>query len=248
MKQLFLVFALITAPLFGSTDPDPSVLGTVTGTVLDREFNQPIPYATISVSNPAGEVVTGTVSSEEGTFSLEKLPEGKYTYNVQNMGYATFTQEVEISSARQKIELGIVYLDASVAELDDVNIVAEVSTIEQRIDRKVVNVGKDLTTAGASAADIMNNIPSVSVDQDGNVALRGNPNVRILIDGKPSNMDAATVLKTIPSTSIKQIELITNPSAKYNPEGMSGIINIILHKNSNMGFNGDLSGGLTIGN
>ena len=234
--------------MFGSTDPDPSVLGTVTGTILDKEFQEPIPYATISVTNPAGELVTGTVSSPEGTFSLEKLPEGKYFFKIQYMGYNTFTQDMEISTTRQKIDMGIIYLEAAVAELDDVTIVAEISTIEQRIDRKVVNVGKDLTTAGASAADIMNNIPSVSVDQDGNISLRGNPNVRILIDGKPSNMDAATVLKTIPSTSIKQIELITNPSAKYNPEGMSGIINIILHKNSNMGFNGDLSGGLTIGN
>ena len=199
MKQLLLIFALITAPLFGSPDPDATILGTVTGTILDQEFKEPIPYATISVTNPAGEVVTGTVSSSEGTFTLEKLPEGKYTFKVQFMGYTTFSQEMEISTSRQKIDMGTIYLEAAVAELDDVTIVAEISTIEQRIDRKVVNVGKDLTTAGASAADIMNNIPSVSVDQDGNISLRGNPNVRILIDGKPRNMDAATVLKTIPS-------------------------------------------------
>jgi len=247
MKQLILIFLLLSAPVFGNPGGDISILGTVTGTVLDQDFQEPIPYATISVSNSAGEIVTGTVSSMEGTFSLEKLPEGTYTFKVQFMGYVTFTQEVEISSSRQTIELGNIYLKPAVAELDDVTVVAEVSTIEQRIDRKVINVGKDLTTAGASAADIMNNIPSVSVDQDGNLSLRGNPNVRILIDGKPSNMDAATILKTIPSTSIKQIELITNPSAKYNPEGMSGIINIILHKNSNLGFNGDFSGGLTFG-
>lgn len=247
MKQLILIFLLVSGPLFSSPDPNLSLLGTVTGTILDQEFMEPIPYATISVTNPTGEVVTGTVSSAEGTFSLEKLPEGKYTFKIQFMGYVPYSQEMEISTSRQIIDLGTIYLKPAVAELDDVTIVAEISTIEQRIDRKVVNVGKDLTTAGASAADIMNNIPSVSVDQDGNIALRGNPNVRILIDGKPSNMDAATVLKTIPSTSIKQIELITNPSAKYNPEGMSGIINIILHKNSNLGFNGDLSGGLTFG-
>src|SRR5690606_7361170 len=120
-------------------------------------------------------------------------------------------------------------------------------TIEQRIDRKIINIGKDLTTVGASASEIMNNIPSVSVDQDGNISLRGNENVRILIDGKPTNMDAAQLLKQIPSTSIKSIELITNPSAKYNPEGMSGIINIILYKNANDGLNGNLSLGLTAG-
>jgi outer membrane receptor for ferrienterochelin and colicin len=89
----------------------------------------------------------------------------------------------------------------------------------------------------------MNNVPSVNVDQDGNIALRGNSNVRILVDGKPTNMDPAQLLRQIPSTSIKSIELITNPSAKYNPEGMSGIINIVLHKNSNEGFNGNLNTG-----
>ena len=100
--------------------------------------------------------------------------------------------------------------------------------------------------AGPTASDIMNNLPSVSVDQQtGNISLRGNENVRVMVDGKLSNVPVAQLLKQIPSTSIKQIELITNPSAKYNPEGMSGIINIILHKNVNIGFNGDLSTGLT---
>ncbi|NND10495.1 MAG: TonB-dependent receptor, partial [Flavobacteriaceae bacterium] len=120
-----------------------------------------------------------------------------------------------------------------------------VSTIQQKVDRKVINIGKDLTTSGPTASDIMNNLPSVSVDQQtGNISLRGNQNVRVMVDGKLSNIPAAQLLKQIPSTSIKQVELITNPSAKYNPEGMSGIINIILHKNVNIGFNGNLNLGL----
>ena len=103
-----------------------------------------------------------------------------------------------------------------------------------------------MTTAGATAADIMNNIPSVNVDQQtGNISLRGNENVRVMADGKLSNVPIAQLLRQIPSTSIKSIELITNPSARYNPEGMSGIINIILHKNTNVGFNGNLNLGLT---
>lgn len=106
--------------------------------------------------------------------------------------------------------------------------VSERSSIEQKIDRKVINVGKDLVTTGATASEIMNNIPSVSVDsQTGDLSLRGNSNVRVMVDGKLSNVPVAQLLKQIPSTSIKSIELITNPSAKYNPEGMSGIINII---------------------
>ncbi|MBT8253394.1 MAG: TonB-dependent receptor, partial [Bacteroidia bacterium] len=120
-----------------------------------------------------------------------------------------------------------------------------VSTIQQKVDRKVINVGKDLTTSGPTASDIMNNLPSVNVDQQtGALSMRGNQNVRVMVDGKLSNIPAAQLLKQIPSTSIKQIELITNPSAKYNPEGMSGIINIILHKNTQIGFNGNVNVGL----
>jgi len=132
--------------------------------------------------------------------------------------------------------------------MQEVEIVKEKSTYEQKIDRKVVNVGKDLISAGATAGEIMNNIPSVSVDPQTNaISLRGNENVRVLIDGKPSNIDTAQLLKQIPSSSIKQVELITNPSAKYNPEGMSGIINIVLHKNANNGFNGNVNSGVTFG-
>ncbi|HBC03137.1 MAG TPA: TonB-dependent receptor, partial [Aequorivita sp.] len=128
----------------------------------------------------------------------------------------------------------------------EVNIVAERSTIEQRLDKKVINVGKDLSTAGPTASDIMNNLPTVSIDQQtGELSMRGNGNVRVMVDGKLSNIPVAQLLKQIPSSSIKQIELITNPSAKYNPEGMSGLINIILHKNVNVGFNGNASVGLT---
>ena len=247
MKQFILFFFLAAGPLLASTtsiNPDP---GSVTGIVMDKEFQEPIPYATISIKTPEGELVSGTVSSLDGTFSIEPIKNGRYIFEVQFMGYKSFSKEVEVSENNSKIDIGTIFLEAEVAQLDDVEVVAERSTIEQRIDRKVINVGKDLTTMGATASDIMNNVPSVSVDQDGNIALRGNPNVKILLDGKPTNVDAATLLRQIPSTSIKQIELITNPSAKHDPEGMSGIINIILHKNSNLGFNGDFSGGLTFG-
>ncbi|WP_317127983.1 outer membrane beta-barrel family protein [Gelidibacter gilvus] len=144
------------------------------------------------------------------------------------------------------MNLGKVLLEENVAALDEVTVIAEVSSIQQKVDRKVITVGKDLTTSGPTASDIMNNIPSVSVDpQTGNLSLRGNDNVRVMVDGKLSNVPVDQLLKQIPSTSIKQIELITNPSAKYNPEGMSGLINIILHKNTNIGFNGNINLGLT---
>ena len=248
MKKFIFILMLLFISIPGKAAPDPEIVGTVTGVIMDKEFKEPIPYATVSVKDSTGQIIEGTVSAVDGSFSLEKLPEGSYIFQIQFMGYKTFTKEVVVSEKKKSFDLGTIFLEAEVAQLDDVEVVAERSTIEQRIDRKIINVGKDLTTMGATAADIMNNIPSVSVDQDGNIALRGNTNVRVLLDGKPTNMDAATLLKTIPSSSIKKVELITNPSAKYNPEGMSGIINIVLHKNANLGFNGDLSAGVNIAN
>ena len=245
MKKLTIIFFLTTVSLFAGTTNEE--FAEITGVVRDIEFREPIPYATISVKNTDGEIVTGTVSSADGAFKIEELQPGNYILEVQFMGYKKFFQEVKISSAREDIELGTIYLEAEVAQLDNVEIVAERSTIEQRIDRKVIHVGKDLTTAGPTASDIMGNLPTLTVDLDGNISMRGNDNVRILVDGKPTNIPTAQLLKQIPSSSIKSIELITNPSAKYNPEGMSGIINIVLHKSSNLGFHGNFSGGVAIG-
>jgi outer membrane receptor protein involved in Fe transport len=144
--------------------------------------------------------------------------------------------------------MGTIVLYEEAALLDEIEVVAEVSTVTQKIDRKVINVGKDLTSTGTTASEMLNNVQSVSVDnQTGNISLRGNENVRVLVDGKPSNVDAAQLLKQIPSTSIKAVELITNPSAKYTPEGMSGIINIVLYKSANLGFNATINNGLTVG-
>ncbi len=247
MKQFILIFILLLGNISGYAHTDPAELGTITGQIMDKELQEPIPYATITVTTSEGEMITGAVTSTDGTFSVEKLKDGIYIFKAQFMGYKTFSQEVKVSGGNRQIKIGAIFLEPEVAQLASVDVVAERSTIEQRIDRKVVNVGKDLTTTGATASEIMNNIPSLAVDQDGNISMRGNENVRILIDGKPTNIPAAQLLKQIPSTSIKSIELITNPSAKYNPEGMSGIINIILHKNSNMGFNGNLNTGVTVG-
>ncbi|HPF97587.1 MAG TPA: TonB-dependent receptor, partial [Mangrovimonas sp.] len=220
--------------------------GTITGKVIDATLSEPLPYVTIVVKNINGETITGSITDDNGEFKINDLPDGKMNVSVQFIGYKTQTKEINITSDTKNINLGTFVLEEEATGLDEVTVVAEVSTIEQKIDRKVVNVGKDLTTAGATASDIMNNIPSVNVDQQsGNISLRGNENVRVMVDGKLSNVPVAQLLKQIPSTSIKQIELITNPSAKYNPEGMSGIINIILHKNTNIGFNGNINLGVT---
>ncbi|MDT0643504.1 TonB-dependent receptor [Zunongwangia sp. F363] len=244
MKQLFFIITLFAASL---THAFNEPFGKISGSVIDAELQEPIPYATIIINDEEGKLVTGITTGDDGSFSINKVEDGNYELKVQFIGYKTFTKELSISSENRSLDLGTIALQPEVAQLNDVMVVAERTTIEQRVDRKVINVGKDLTITGASASEIMNNIPSVNVDQDGNIALRGNSNVRVLIDGKPTNMDPAQLLKQIPSTSIKSIELITNPSAKYNPEGMSGIINIVLHKNANDGFNGNLNTGLTVG-
>lgn len=216
--------------------------GIATGKVIDRA-NNPVSYATISIKDGA-KVLTGGITDDSGNFQIKNIPLQNLTVEVQFIGYKSFTTTADFST-QKTINFPKIILEEEATQLAGVEIVQERSTIEQKIDRKIINVGRDLTTAGATASEIMNNIPSVNVDQDGKISLRGNSNVRVLLDGRPTNMDAAQLLKQIPSTSIKKIELITNPSAKYNPEGMSGIINIVLHKNSNDGFNGSFNTGAT---
>jgi outer membrane receptor protein involved in Fe transport len=219
--------------------------GTVSGKITEKSNSMPISYATVSLKEN-GKVVSGVNTDDNGEYSFKNIALKSYTIEIQYIGFRKYIGSVLLSDTKKTATINIA-LEEEATQLKGVNVIAERSTIEQKIDRKVVNVGKDLTTAGASASDIMNNIPSVNVDQDGKLSLRGNDNVRVLIDGRPSNIDPAQLLKQIPSTSIKKIELITNPSAKYNPEGMSGIINIVLHKNANTGFNGTYSGGITFG-
>ena len=242
---LSLLFLLCTTLIVAQPKPTEVVTGSVTGVVIDADLNQPIPYATIIISKSGGETLTGGITNDNGIFEIKKIPEGIYTLKIQFIGYETFERDLKIDREHREHDMGKLNLSPIAAELDAVNIVAERTTIEQKIDRKVINVGKDLTTSGASAADIMNNIPSVNLDQQsGALTLRGNSNVQVMVDGKLSNIPPDQLLKQLPSNSIKKIELITNPSAKYNPDGMSGIINIVLHKNVNIGFNGDVSAGL----
>lgn len=220
-------------------------LGTIKGTVIDKSLQQPIPYATVAIKK-GGTAVTGGITNDDGTFELTNIEDGSYVFEVQFIGYNSFSKAITISKENRNISLGTITLEENITELEGVDVVAERSTIEQKIDRKVINVGKDLTTQGATASDIMNNIPSLNVDQQtGDLSMRGNSNVRVMVDGKLSNVPVAQLLKQIPSTSIKKIELITNPSAKYNPEGMSGLINIVLYKDANIGFNGNLNLGLS---
>lgn len=217
--------------------------GSISGKVIDKKTNEPLPYVNIVVKEN-NKVVTGGITSDKGIFQIKNLALKEYVVEIQFIGYKTILKSVKLTE-NSDVNLNTIAIEEDAIQLKGVEIVSERSTIEQKIDRKVINVGKDLTTAGATASEIMNNIPSVNVDQDGKISLRGNENVRVLVDGRPSNIEASQLLKQIPSTSIKKIELITNPSAKYNPEGMSGIINIVLNKNASDGFNASINTGLT---
>ncbi len=250
MKKLItLCLLFINSMLMANPHSSELINGSITGKVEDNNLKQPIAYAAIVIKSANdNKTITGGITKEDGTFEIKKLPEGNLIFEVQFIGYKTYSKKITISKSNYKIALGTIYLEEDAEQLEGVEVVAERTTIEQKIDRKVINVGKDLTTAGATASDIMNNIPSVNVDQQtGELSLRGNSNVRVMVDGKLSNVPIAQLLRQLPSTSIKSIELITNPSAKYNPEGMSGIINIVLHKNANIGFNGTINTGLTVG-
>ena len=250
MRKIFLLYSLFIALTVSAKSNSISNIGTgiVTGKVIDKTSQQDLPYVTIVIKDASNKSITGGITDDKGNFTIKQVPEGATTVEIQFMGYKTVTKTINLTKSNGRIDLGTIDLAESTSQLKEVEVVAETSTVTQKIDRKVINVGKDLTSAGTTASELLNNVQSVSVDsQTGNVSLRGNENVRILVDGKPTNISSAQLLKQIPSTSIKSIELITNPSAKYNPEGMSGIINIILHKNAKSGFNGSVNSGLTYG-
>ena len=243
---LFLSITINANPI--SKNENSAKKGVVTGQVTDADTKEVLPYVSIVIKDSNNKVLTGGITNDKGEFKIDKIPLGNNTVEIQFIGYKTEIRKINFTENNSKHTLGLISLGIDAALLDEVVVIAEVSTVVQKIDRKVINVGKDLTSAGTTASELLNNVQSVSVDsQTGNISLRGNENVRVLVDGKPTNLNTAQLLKQIPSTSIKQIELITNPSAKYNPEGMSGIINIVLHKGANQGFNGSVNLGLTHG-
>jgi len=245
-KIIFLCLLIISFTTYANTNPTPEKPGKITGKVIDKNLQQPISYVTVVVKTKSGEIITGGITDENGQFIIDDISVGNNLVFIQYIGYKTQNIPIEINAKGNNIDLGNIELEEDIEALNEVLVVGERSTIQQKLDRKIITVGKDLITAGPTASDIMNNIPSVSIDQQtGEISMRGNENVRVMVDGKISSVPIAQLLKQIPSTSIKQIELITNPSAKYNPEGMSGIINIVLHKNITIGFNGNASVGLT---
>ncbi|MGK0422020.1 MAG: hypothetical protein ACJAT9_001701, partial [Polaribacter sp.] len=213
---------------------------TISGKVVDTRTNQPLEYATVIINNTETEKVSGGITDINGEFSIE-MPKATYQISVAFISFesAKFPKE-KITSNKY---LGIIKLAEATNGLNEIVIVAEKTTVDIRLDKKIFNIGKDLSTRGGNASDVLGNVPSVQVDVEGNVSLRGNENVTILIDGRPSalvGMNGADALRQIPAEAIEKVEVITSPSARYDAEGTAGILNIILRKNKLVGFNGSL--------
>ncbi|MGK4566614.1 carboxypeptidase-like regulatory domain-containing protein [Flavobacterium sp. 3HN19-14] len=201
----------------------------VSGKVMEQGANVPLEYATItllSTTNPS--IVTGGITNAKGEFEFDVIP-GNYNIKAEFISFKTY--EIKAKDIQDNLNLGVISLAADATQLNEVEIRSEKTTVEIKLDKKVYNVGNDLMVKGGTVSDVLDNIPSVTVDADGTVALRGNDNVRILVDGKPSNaINISEALRQIPADAIDKVEVITNPSARYDAEGGGGILNIILKK------------------
>lgn len=218
---------------------------SVSGTVSDSISGQAVEFAAISLILAQNDsLITGGITNEKGTFLIESVRPGRYKVRMDFMGYNSRTvKDVRLSPRQPITNLGALQLAPSSVALDAVEISAERNFATNSIDKKVYDVSKNAVSDGGSATDVLQNVPSIDVDIDGNVSLRGSENVTILIDGKPSALTGSSrqaILEQLPASSIERIEVITNPSARYDPDGMSGIINVVLKKNRAQGVNGSV--------
>lgn len=207
--------------------------GKISGRVLDSKSGENVEYASVAVLNPKdSSLVTGTVTAPNGTFSV-KVAQGSYLVRITFMGYTTYfyPEKVAVSAKQPSVNLGKIKISPAAVMMDEVVVTAERTMVEYQLDKRVVNVDKNLVASGGTATDVLEQVPSVAVDNDGNVTLRGSTNVKVLINGRPYELmgnDLETLLEQIPASTVENVEVITNPSAKYDPEGMSGIINLKL--------------------
>ena len=211
----------------------------VSGKIIEKESQQPLEYATIAFfSKVENKMIGGGITDPEGNFSIA-MAKGVYDISFEYFTFETLTK-IDFN-LDQNTDFGILEMEADLLALEAVDIIAEQTTVEIKLDKKIYNVGKDLTVRGGSVSDVLDNVPSVSVDTEGNVALRGNENVRILINGKPSGLvglNSTDALRQLPADAIEKVEIITSPSARYDAEGTAGILNIILRRSKILGLNG----------
>jgi outer membrane receptor protein involved in Fe transport len=247
LLSLTLVISLISLKL----NAQSSGAAKITGKVIDAANNQTVPFATAVILNKQTKATVKVGQTDaDGNLTIANLPAGVFTFKISYVGYQTMVRDSIRITGSSEVNLGTIRMrPAKGMALNEVVITGQKSAMQLGIDKKVFSVDQSLVSEGGSATDLLQNVPSVQTDIDGNVSLRGSAGVRVLIDGKPSLIaggNVAQILQSIPASSIESVEVITNPSAKYDAEGQSGIINIVLKKNKKLGFNGNLA--LTAGN
>jgi outer membrane receptor protein involved in Fe transport len=241
MKKIFLVLlvSILSFPLMAEVG--------IKGTIVDAGDQSPLDFVNIALFKPGSKTpLTGVSTDNNGVFNIPTVANGKYNLRISYVGYSTVNQVLEITG--KTVNLGIIKLDEDSRKLKEVEVVAQGSQMHFDIDKKVFSVDQNISAAGGSASDVLKNIPSVTVDNEGNVSLRKDGNVEVWINGKASGLTAdnrAQVLQQLPAESIESVEIMTNPSAKFNPEGSAGIINIVMKKNRKAGYYGSVSGGTT---
>ena len=235
----FIIFNLTFFSVFSQKPQNDQI--SITGKIIDSNTKEPLEYATVILNNQETKQLSGGITDENGNFNI-KINTGTYDISFEFISFKTIKISNKIINS--SINFGTIKLSEDADELDEIVIIAEKSTVEIRLDKRIYNVGKDMTVRGGSASDVLDNVPSVDVDVEGNVSLRGNENVRILIDGKPSalvGLSGTDALRQLPADAIERVEVVTSPSARYDAEGTAGILNIILRKGVATGLNGSLN-------
>lgn len=235
---LVLGSTLLYAQRPGGSGERPNII--ISGKVLEADTNVPLEYATVSFTNKEGKIVTGGITTPNGEYSIE-VPAGVYTVKFEFISFESKLLSNQKLFKNTTLPTQTLALDSQA--LDEVIVRAETTEVQVRLDKKIYNIGKDLTTSGATVSDALSNVPSVTVDVDGAISLRGNENVRILINGRPSaiaGFGSVDALSQLPADAIERVEVITSPSARYDAEGTAGILNIILRKEKTLGLNGSI--------
>ncbi|MEY2692559.1 MAG: hypothetical protein RIT03_949 [Bacteroidota bacterium] len=236
LNRCWLVLAFLVTFAVAAQDKSAKKI-KLKGTIVEKVSKQPLEYATVSLLNPvSAKIEGGGITNNKGEFEVA-INAGTYDIKIEFISFKTSVLKKQNLTENKNI--GQLLLEEDFTQLNQVEVRAEKSTVEIKLDKKVYNVGQDLLVKGGTVSDVLDNIPSVTVDVEGNVSLRGNENVRILVDGKPTNaINVTEALKLIPADAIDKVEVITNPSARYDAEGGAGILNIILKKGKNQGLNG----------
>lgn len=247
MKRMIgtLVFMLVLSSITwgqgqrGGSASRPKVQGSVQGKVMVKG-DGPLEYANVALYRlKDSALVTGTVTNVKGAFNIQKVPMGRFYMEVNFIGFQKkILKDIKLTPSSKSHDAGKIFLEAASQQIDEVQVTADRPQVQYQIDKKVINVDRDYTAEGGSAVDVLENVPSIQVDIEGNVELRGSSSFRVLVDGKPSVLEGSDALQQIPASMIDDIEIITNPSAKYDPEGTAGIINVITKKQHDPGVNG----------